>query len=344
LLVNVDRDDFVYSFQFGQSVERRCVERGLRVDRIAIKPGEKRDLAAELGRPIPTPVADGTEILVDSEDDPSLAGALRRLSTRRYDVAVANVRPKLFYDLVAAGLLTVPTLLWDRHLHNGLAEERARRGESPRDASGLPIRVWSLLGSGPELHAALLSAGLDRGEGHAWAMDLAYFRSTAARDPDGLFAGGDSGRDWPLFVEAIRDLPLHAHVVTGRALNDVPAHVHVDTRLPLWQFRDAMAAASITAIPLLAGAGAAGVTVLPMAMALGVAVVATRTAWIVQYVSDGKEALLVPPGDVGAFRDALVRLHADADLRARLVANARRRVAELCDLEAFTREMFATLD
>src|SRR5262249_42742132 len=28
LVVNVDADDFVYSFQFGRSVERRCVERG----------------------------------------------------------------------------------------------------------------------------------------------------------------------------------------------------------------------------------------------------------------------------------------------------------------------------
>jgi glycosyltransferase involved in cell wall biosynthesis len=81
-----------------------------------------------------------------------------------------------------------------------------------------------------------------------------------------------------------------------------------------------------------------------MAMALGVAAVVTRTSWTELYVADGHEALLVAPGDVGAFRDALVRLYEQPDLRARLVANARRRVAELCDLEAFTREMFATLD
>jgi len=83
--------------------------------------------------------------------------------------------------------------------------------------------------------------------------------------------------------------------------------------------------------------------VLRMAMALGVVIVATRTLWVEQYVSDGEEALLVPPDDPDAFRAALVRLMQDADLRARLVANARRRVAALCDLEAFTREMFATL-
>jgi len=49
------------------------------------------------------------------------------------------------------------------------------------------------------------------------------------------------------------------------------------------------------------------------------------------------------PVVVAAFRAALIRLTSDTDLRARLVANARRRVAALCDLDTFTREMFATL-
>ena len=104
-----------------------------------------------------------------------------------------------------------------------------------------------------------------------------------------------------------------------------------------------MAEATICAIPLV-GEIAAGVTVLPMAMALGVAVVSTRTGWVDKYVTHEEEALLVPAGDAGAFRSALLRLHGDPELRARLVANARRRVTALCDLEAFTREMFSALD
>jgi glycosyltransferase involved in cell wall biosynthesis len=104
-----------------------------------------------------------------------------------------------------------------------------------------------------------------------------------------------------------------------------------------------MAEATICAIPLVREI-AAGVTVLPMAMALGVAVVATRTAWVEQYVTHEEEALLVPAGDADAFRSALLRLHGHPELRARLVANARRRVNELCDLEAFTREMFSALE
>jgi glycosyltransferase involved in cell wall biosynthesis len=344
VLVNVDADDFVYSFQFGRSLERRCVERGLRVDRISIDPCWRRDLRAELGEDIPPPIADGTEMLVKAQDDPSLKETLRRLRERRYEAVVANVRPRLFYDLVEAGLLSVPTLLWDRHLHHGIEEESARRGIDANQLRRLPIRVWSLQGpSGRDLHRGLVDAGLEHGCGRPWPMDLEFFRSRASSHPDRLFAGGDSYRDWPLFLEAVRGLPIDVHLVTRHAPAELPSNVRLETRLPLWRFRDDLAAAAVTAIPLIAGAGASGVTVLPMAMALGVAVVATRTTWTEQYVTDGEEGLLVPAGDVAAFRTALIRLHEESDLRAHLVQNARRRVAEMCDLEAFTREMFATL-
>jgi hypothetical protein len=341
LLVNVDADDFVYSFQFGQSVERRCVERGLRVDRIGIDGTTGRDLAAELGQPVPPPIADGVEFLVTSDNDPVLASALRRLSTRRYEVVVANVRPRLFYDLVATGLLAAPTLLWDRHLHNGLREEHARRGPAGNGVGILPIRVWSPFGE--SLNAPFAKVGIARTLNRTWAMDLDFFRSTVIPRPDRLFAGGDSGRDWPLFVDAVRELPLDVHLVTSQAPAALPLHVHAETHLSLCRFRDAMAAATVTAIPIADPRLVVGITVLTMAMALGVAVVATHNIWIAEYVTDGEEALLVPPGDVHAFRNALLRLYEDPELRARLVANARRRVAALCDLEALTGEMFSTL-
>jgi hypothetical protein len=344
LLINVDADDFVYSFQFGRSVERRCAERGWRVDRLAIETGVDRDLAAELGHAVPPPIAGGSETTVRSEVDPAATDAVRRFATRRYEAVIANVRPKLFYDLVENGVLATRALLWDRHLHNGLTQERARRGIDAGQLRALPIHVWSLLDQARmELSLDLVNAGLQRGAGHAWPMDLEFFRSDVRPEPGRIFAGGDSARDWELFIRAVRDLPLDVHLVTAHPPEDLPPNVRVETRLPLSRFRDAMAGAAICAIPL-AREIAAGVTVLPMAMALGVAVVATRTGWIEQYVSHEEQALLVPAGDTGAFRSALLRLHGDPELRGRLVAKARRRVTELCDLEAFTREMFASLD
>jgi glycosyltransferase involved in cell wall biosynthesis len=340
LLVSDDPSDFVYAFQFARSIERRCAERGLCVDRIVVKPAGGADLAAELGTPLPAPIAAGTDLVVASDVDPS---ALRHLSGRRYDVVIADVRPPLFYDLLAAGLLAGPTLLWDRHLHGGLREEGGRRGIDRAALRALDARVWSLdKTTGPYRQPSLADAGLEHGSGHIWPIDLEFFRSKAPGQPDRLFAGGENQRDWTLFTEVIRDLPLEVHLVTGQPLPALPPNARVDRRLPLWRFRDAMAAAAVAAIPLEKNA-AAGVSVIPMAMALGVAVVATRTPWTEPMIAHGEDGWLVPPGDVHAFRDSLVRLHGDAALRAHLVDNARRRVAALCDLEAFTRLMFATV-
>ena len=341
LLVSDDPNDFIYAFHFARSIERRCAERGLCVDRIVTKAAG--DLAAELGQPVPAPIADGTDLVVTSDRNPALGAALCRLSTHRYAVVVANVRPPLFYDLLEAGLLAAPILLWDRHLHGGLREEGARRGIDRSALRELAARVWSLdRTTGPYRQPSLAEAGLERGSGQVWPIDLEFFRSEASGDPARLFAGGENQRDWPLLVEALRDLPLDVHLVTGDPLPSLPPHVQVERRLPLWRFRDAMAAAAVTAVPLADGA-AAGVTVIPMAMALGVAVVATRTPWTEPLITHGEDGWLVPPSDVGAFRDALLCLHEDAALRAHLVANARRRVAAQCDLEAFTRAMFGTL-
>jgi hypothetical protein len=345
LLVNVDADDFVYAFQFGRSVERRCVERGLRVDRIAINFSRGRDLAAELGPPIPPPIAEGIEVLMDSDEDETTASlALRRFASRRYDVVVANVRPRLFHDLLAAGFFASPSLLWDRHLHGGLRAEGDRRQVDPAALGRLPIEAWSLdRKTGPGLQRSLAEAGLKRGSGHVWPLDLEFFQPTVTHDANRrVFAGGENQRDWPLLIEAVRGLLLDVHLVSRQAPAPLPANVRVEARLPLCRFRDAMASASIFAIPLLADA-AAGVTVIPMAMSLGVAIVATRTSWTEPLVRDNEHALLVAPGDVEAFRKAIVRLCDDSELRARLGANARKRVAEICDLEAFTRKMFATL-
>jgi glycosyltransferase involved in cell wall biosynthesis len=60
------------------------------------------------------------------------------------------------------------------------------------------------------------------------------------------------------------------------------------------------------------------------AMALGLPAVATRVGGVPEVVTDGEDALLVPPGDPGALAAALSRLAADGDLRDRLSRGARR--------------------
>jgi glycosyltransferase involved in cell wall biosynthesis len=68
-------------------------------------------------------------------------------------------------------------------------------------------------------------------------------------------------------------------------------------------------------------------TVWGEAMAFGLPVAGWRAGNLPYLADDGREALLVRPGDVGALAEALDRLATDGDLRARLGEAARRRAA-----------------
>jgi glycosyltransferase involved in cell wall biosynthesis len=59
------------------------------------------------------------------------------------------------------------------------------------------------------------------------------------------------------------------------------------------------------------------------ALQMGTAVVASSCDGIPEDVTDGQHALLIPPGDVKALRDALARLLGDSSLRAALAARGR---------------------
>jgi len=89
--------------------------------------------------------------------------------------------------------------------------------------------------------------------------------------------------------------------------------------------------------------------VLLEAMAAGAPIVASGIEGYRNVARSGRDALLVPPGDVGALREALLRLLDDAALRARLVESGReraeqfsmRRLAERY-LELYTRALVPT--
>lgn len=67
------------------------------------------------------------------------------------------------------------------------------------------------------------------------------------------------------------------------------------------------------------------------AMAMELPVVASRVSGIPEVIEDGINGALVEPGDAHALADALTRVLADAPLRARLGAAARRTVLERFD-------------
>src|SRR5439155_1150132 len=152
-----------------------------------------------------------------------------------------------------------------------------------------------------------------------------------------LIEGGEAGRAgaipgmsaaWRAFarrgygtlIEAVRGLDLVVTVAAASAWsrNDplpdqtLPANV-VKRRLDYRGLRDLYDRSEFVVVPLQDVDFQAGSLVMYEAMAMGKAVIATRTRAHRDgdIVRDGETGLLVPPGDPGALREAIVRLHTD---------------------------------
>ena len=80
------------------------------------------------------------------------------------------------------------------------------------------------------------------------------------------------------------------------------------------------------------------------AMAAWLPVVALNVAAIPEMVLDGQTGYVCEPGDKEAFGDAVGRLLDDADLRHRMGAAGRTRVAEVYDMAASARRLLTILD
>jgi glycosyltransferase involved in cell wall biosynthesis len=150
---------------------------------------------------------------------------------------------------------------------------------------------------------------LERHKGHHILLDaLAGLEARGFRNPWRLIiAGGRGGDQHEPLEEFIREEGLddRVHIVTNRS--DVP---------------DLLALADIFVMPSLWEG-------LPMAlleaMSSSKAIIASATSGIPEAISNGKEGILVPPGDVNALGSALASLIADPDRRAALGAAAHTR-------------------
>jgi glycosyltransferase involved in cell wall biosynthesis len=167
--------------------------------------------------------------------------------------------------------------------------------------------------------------------------DFAAARRTAG---DGcVFAGGGAGRDFASVIEALRDTEVPLEIVTFSPETlawegELPRNCRVLWRIPPEEFLERLAGALVVVVPLRDPDSDFGQTTLVQALSLGKAVVATRSPSVVDYVRDGVEGLLVDPGDVAGYRDAVVRLVRDEALRNRCEAHARER-AELLTYARF---------
>lgn len=168
-----------------------------------------------------------------------------------------------------------------------------------------------------------------------FGIDHEYFRPpplpppSADGDGDGgyvLAVGRDKGRDWATLFEAVRGSDLDVRVACRPddiAGLEVPANVTVLGVIDRSAYRDLTGRACVVAVATHPLAYPTGQSVTLESMAMARCCVVTGTPAMADYLTDGVNALLVPPGDSTALRAALERAVGDDELRDRIGRAAR---------------------
>jgi glycosyltransferase involved in cell wall biosynthesis len=178
--------------------------------------------------------------------------------------------------------------------------------------------------------------------------DHRYFRAEPAKAPstgDYILSVGMESRDYPTLLLAAGALPYPLHVVAsgwsrgaGFAAADGidgKGNVTVERGVPTTRLRELYAGCRMLVVPLKSVTYAAGVTAIVEAMAMGKAVVVSASPGILDYVRDGVSGRLVPVGDPGALREAIVDLWEHPERTARMGEHNRAWVESEINMDVF---------
>lgn len=150
-----------------------------------------------------------------------------------------------------------------------------------------------------------------------------------------VYAAGSAYRDWPTLVKAAVEAEVRVTISTPDHV-EVPAEaadlITVLPMLPPIAGRELAVRSALVCQPMLDTHLASGPTVLLDAMSLGRAVVVSDVNGSRDYVEDGRTGVVVPPGDVPALRDALLRLVHDREECRRLALAAQASVPRAVDV------------
>lgn len=142
-----------------------------------------------------------------------------------------------------------------------------------------------------------------------------------------ILAAGRSGRDYATLFEAIAPLPIALHVVcdsdAALAGMNIPENVLLLRNCYDEEYVNELRSALFVVIPLKVNDISAGQMVLIQAMAFSKPTIITRTPTVEEYVTDGRQSLLVSQGSAMELRAAIERLLSDKTLVEQLAANAK---------------------
>jgi glycosyltransferase involved in cell wall biosynthesis len=179
-------------------------------------------------------------------------------------------------------------------------------------------------------------------------FDLA--EKVIGKDGDYVVALGASQRDYRLLVDSVRGSAIPLKIILPEAsIKAHRAHIgydvlpenvhHVKAPVDRLAWSRYLAESRVVVIPIIPGTiQPAGISVYLEAMVLGKPVVITRGA-STEGILDEDLAVLVPPGDVQALRQAVISVWNDGVLRQRLSENGRKYALSLGDHGRLLRDL-----
>lgn len=161
---------------------------------------------------------------------------------------------------------------------------------------------------------------------------------------DVLSVGSDPKRDFGLLVEYARQRPgVGVCLVVGRdgaaGLGPLPPNVEVRVQVPVEEVKNAIARARVVVLPVKENTYSGATTTLLQCLAMGKAVAVSRVGAIrAGYgFEDGVNLRWMEPGSAESLACAVDSLMADAAVRRRIGAAARRHVEENLNWERYVR-------
>jgi len=218
------------------------------------------------------------------------------------------------------------------------------RVTSPLDAATFAVTQETLASMrGPTRHRArVLIHGIDvRAVASAWQRRGDVRRELGLTDDEFVVVTAANFRpqkDYPNLLEAMRLLgergaPVRL-VAVGQGPGEAATRARAERmgladRVILTGFRaDAVEVMAVGDCFVLASAWEGLPVALMEAFALGLPVVATAVGGVAETITDGRDGLLVPPGNPAALADALELVATDTDLRERLATASAARAPE----------------
>ena len=166
-----------------------------------------------------------------------------------------------------------------------------------------------------------------------------------------LSVGEDASRDFSTLIQAMklcqqwgRD-DLRCTIKTPLPFSNLPSNVELRRDRVSWiGLRDMYRRASVVALPLKDSIHAGGINTLLESMAVGRPVVTSASRGILDYVENGRTALLVEPENPKEMAHAILRLIDDSELSNRLGNAARETVLNDCNNTQYARTIAEILE